>query len=380
MRAFAKPLTFEDLFLRFHSKNIIHRDLKPSNITIDPLTGKPAIIDVATWLNMNRVKVFNKNYFNYNGIETYVPMGRPMQRLVGTALNMAPEIAATKLNEERTDRIMDHDRSKPWTFRYSKKSDIYALGVMLKEQFKLQDPKYWEGPPQLSLLQKEIAEFLDGITSTVPIERPSVEEILLKLYDVRKRREVILGGIVTAPNISIKILEESLKLEQIKNKLSFAHYNYEEAQKQFIEKSKKRDEDRGLIVETSSTTIDLADPESPSPKPENYAKEFFHCLTEIEALLQTAQLPEKYTKKLQAELEKHQQALYNTHPLLKVLKDTTTDESEKKEQAESSTLKKISLYLSDSASVSARAKLIPKHTPGAKDSSSSSSNIPPPSA
>ena len=157
----------KDLDTRFHKKNIIHRDLKPDNIMIDPETHSARIIDLGMQINLNKalahakknigvyrvMKVLDNKMKETGEYIFYEPNAR------GTKEYVAPEIIATR--------------------GYSKKSDIYAMGVTFRRN--IFRPTWLWGP------KSEINNLINSMTEKNPNLRPDTKTIIETLGGIRER-------------------------------------------------------------------------------------------------------------------------------------------------------------------------------------------------
>ncbi len=123
----------------FTEKRLLHRDIKPGNYMIDPLTHEVALVDVGF------VEQMNQTNYSYSGTKFY----------------LSPEV-----NNSR---------------QYSEKSEVYALGITLKQLFGIQtydddDTQHFvpNGP-----LNQKVTPFLNRMTDKDPAQRPTVKNAMI---------------------------------------------------------------------------------------------------------------------------------------------------------------------------------------------------------
>lgn len=184
---------FEDLKTRFHDQDIIHRDIKIENMTIDPSSMRVKNIDLGTFINMKRAKSFKdvssshqfvdkdyqriaKRVFEKDKVEYYIP-SKAWTASVGTAKAMSPEIAVP-IRDSKGNIVYENGKAQfqpKDRLMYSKKSDMYAMGVVLEE---------------LSLKGvKEVDILIKKLKDPDPSKRPSVEESLKELQKIQLKLE-----------------------------------------------------------------------------------------------------------------------------------------------------------------------------------------------
>lgn len=129
-----------------HNKNIIHSDLKPGNIIWEPKTRHVNIVD------FNLAKRIESNATHLH------------DSTISDKAYMAPECF--------TDKDMG--------YRYSKASDVYSLGKILREKFDMtfqnQSKEGIDDKKHLSYDQFMIKSFLNKMTSKNDLERPQTNE------------------------------------------------------------------------------------------------------------------------------------------------------------------------------------------------------------
>ncbi len=163
-----------------HSRGIVHRDVKPANVVlrsdtgpIDPTKPLPADIDpILTDFGVARIAD--------SGAQT------ASGTLIGTPAYMSPEQA----------RGMSID----------KRTDIYALGVMLYEMLSGRLP--FEGETQASILLKHITE----IPQPLPFaeSRPAVQAVIDRaLAKDPALRYQTAGALSTALNVALGLVDRS---------------------------------------------------------------------------------------------------------------------------------------------------------------------------
>ena len=153
-----------------HSKRTMHRDLKPANIFLSSDgTVKVGDLGLGRFLSESTLEAFTK---------------------VGTPLYMSPEL----LNNSRGNG-------------YGFSSDVYSLGCILYELAKLRAPFKEPGmtfkalcdrvlqgdyEPLPDVFSDDLRDLVDGMLSTDPDRRPSLDDIVATSR--RMRRQLSGGG------------------------------------------------------------------------------------------------------------------------------------------------------------------------------------------
>ena len=145
----------EDLHRRFHQKQIIHKDLKAENMLYNPYTQHVRIIDLGLAAYLGNVK--DEHIEVMDGESFYIlDKIRDKGSTLGTIGFLAPEVKTRNT--------------------FSKKSDIYSMGVMLKDQLRLTE---FNVPDLNNLIAKMLNES--------PFRRPSAMEVVHELKRIQTK-------------------------------------------------------------------------------------------------------------------------------------------------------------------------------------------------
>lgn len=188
-----------------HDKDVIHRDLKSHNIMYDRENKGLKIFDWGLAINLKTEGSLDPKTgeYTYSNIES-----------IGSPPYMSPEISSSEvrakqkqasspkeggkmnLREIRQAFIQEEGIKKeesikkknlPKTYVYSKKSDIYAMGIILRDEMQILENSLANAP-----YQEKLENLVASMTHDDPAERPSVDdaiEILKKIYEPKLKAQ-----------------------------------------------------------------------------------------------------------------------------------------------------------------------------------------------
>lgn len=226
-----------------HDLDVIHRDLKPHNMMYDRLNKKLNIFDWGLAINLKTEGSRDHTYSNIQSIGSPPYMSpeisssevRAKQKEEGGKMNLR-EIREAFIKEEG---IKKEKLTK--TYVYSKKSDIYSMGIILRDEMKILENSLANAPHQ-----KKLENLVASMTHDDPSERPSVAEsikILKEIYEVRFK----------AQQERLK-KEEAVKLNQFFEKYTNLEAHYKEG---FFTKGKKKAYLREIQTEVDAIKSDI---------------------------------------------------------------------------------------------------------------------------
>lgn len=179
-----------------HEKGILHRDIKGENIMVDRATNDVQLIDFGLAKEINKLK----KYEYYAGTERF----------------MAPEVALQGEN-----------------CRFSKKSDVFAMGVTLAEWFKLEiiEEKNEDNmtvPVKINETQQfhkiikdkamrdEVREIIVGMCQSDVDMRIDGEAAERRLGEIVKQLDV---SVIKSHSVGVMNVEEYLKLSEMEKRV-----------------------------------------------------------------------------------------------------------------------------------------------------------------
>lgn len=181
---------------KFHKKGLIHRDIKGGNIMYDKETNKLSFIDMGLLMNVKDVGEYGYKSV-VSGSPSYMsPEIGTAKKIVGKIVTKPPPIIPGKPESRYS--------------QYSFKSDIYAMGVLFREDLKLRmgapDPNNF-----FKKSRKKILELIDSMTDGKnPEKRPTASEAIATLREIKRIRlaEQKAAINIIAKKSPVKVVED----------------------------------------------------------------------------------------------------------------------------------------------------------------------------
>lgn len=258
-------LALEEL-KKMHDKEVISRDIKPGNIMYDRKNKKLTLIDMGLAKNLKTEGKIDPvtNEFVYSDFVA-----------IGTLSYMSPEIKDV-LKDKPTSKWEALKIDKTGTKIYSKKSDMYAMGTLLKEDMKiLADQKHFT-----TVYQRDLQTLVDSMTDPDAAKRPTVEAAIETLKTIQKAQLVVAQKERNKLNRFLENYKDiNKKIERLK-KDSWVSFNLFER-----DEDKKYKEDAIRLIQVRVDSIRNKIKSNQSPDSDELGK-LSRCLKEVKVKLE----------------------------------------------------------------------------------------------
>lgn len=170
---------------KLHSKDIIHRDLKGGNMLWDPDKQEMTLIDLGFHINLKKAKKF-KGKGTVPGINLRKDSDG---KLVTTNGEVYYHSKRFNWNVDYKYWPAEARSSKQGNW-FSKMSDVYGMGVVLRDDIKILS--YDNTVP--GEIYYETRKLIEQMLDDDPSKRPSTKESLQRLLALKKKREDLESG------------------------------------------------------------------------------------------------------------------------------------------------------------------------------------------